>query len=78
MRSSLEDLVAKRVMSSVIKQIDVDKLAAKLAPDILKRVEKAILTSVTDMDLTDFLYDVMPYKELREALRKQLIKGLNK
>lgn len=76
MSSSLEDIVARKVASKVISDIDVEKLAAKLAPQVLKTVEARLLSEIKDMDLSDLVYDCLPYKELERALRIHIIKGL--
>ena len=78
MSSSLEDIVARKVATKVISDIDVEKLAARLAPQILKTVEARLLSEIKHMDMSDLIYDCLPYKELEQALRIHIVKGLKK
>jgi len=73
--NSLEEVVAKRLISAVGKEIDLETVAKELAPAVRKAIKKAVLESFKRLDLTDYIYDAID-KPVYKALSQLLIKGL--
>ncbi len=64
----IEKVLLKKLMSSVSKKIDLEKLAAKMAPEFERKLRKEMLTAVRSFTLADILYD---------SLGKDFYKGLS-
>ena len=78
---NIEQAITKKLLSAIGKEIDVPKLAKKLAPQVERAITKAVLDKAARMEIDDFVSDVMGkefYKMMEQVLVSALKDKLNK
>lgn len=74
--SNMEDVVMKEVANKVIKGLDTDKLAAKVMPQLQKKMERALLDYFDRDVLNDLIGDTSIYNDVGKVMQASLRKSL--
>lgn len=72
---NIERSLSKKLLAAIGKEIDVPKLAKKLAPQVERAIKKAVLQRAAKLEIGDFVYDVMG-KDFYKTMEKVLISAL--
>lgn len=71
--------VQKRVAAAVIKNIDIDAVAKRLAPKVAKEIEAAIVQNVSEIHWGDELSEMLVCnKAFKKALTTRIIAAFQK
>jgi len=62
----------KQIAEKVLAQIDIDKLAARIAPAIEKAIMSEMLKAIKNMDWDDLIFNNIPAKEIGLTIRNKL------
>lgn len=73
----VEKSLARRLSIAVAKEIDIPKLAKKLAPKISKAISDRVIKTASRIEMDDFVHDCMG-KEFYETMERLLITALKK
>ena len=63
----------KSLTREVAKNIDIQKLAKKIAPRIQKDLEKNIIAAAIQIEFTDLLWDKLDTKEIMRVLSNKIV-----
>lgn len=77
MNQDLNVLLGKQLANKVAKEIDLDKLAKKMAPQLEKELIQAMFKSVKSMDFGDWIFDNFS-KNFDKATEELFIRALRK
>lgn len=71
--------VQKRLAAEVIKNIDMDAMAKRLAPKVAKEIEAAIIANVSEIHWGDELCEVLVCnKDFKKVLTAKIISAFRK
>lgn len=74
MTNEISAAVQKRVAAEVIKHIDIEAMARRLAPKVAKEIESAIIQNVSEIHWGDELSEMLVCnKEFKKALADRII-----
>ena len=71
---AISKAIEKKLLQSAMKQIDVEKLMVKLKPQLEKQVGIFIVSIFND-SISDTIYDIFESKEMKDMLRKRIMKS---
>lgn len=71
----IEQALSKKLLAAIGREIDIPKLAKKLAPQVERAIKNAVLQHAAKLEIDDFVYDVMG-KDFYKTMEKVLISAL--
>lgn len=78
MNTDIENTLSKKLAAAVAKEIDIPKLAKKLAPRFEKNLTLALLKSAQKFEFGDAICDCLYDKEAAAALRMVMVRAFKK
>lgn len=74
----IETALSKALARNVAKEMDLDKMAKQIAPQMASILKKRMIDAVSKCDLRDIIWGAIPQKELEEAFKKKIISSITK
>ena len=77
MSSDIERELSRKLAVALSKEIDIDKLAKKIAPQMEKIIEAKMKVAMKKLRVDDFIYDSLGMKA-STAVQDMFIRAINK
>lgn len=75
---SFEEQLSDAVIKKAISEKDLDALALKLKPVILKKIESSAVSAINNIDFDEAISDALPWGQIERILKKILSKAISK
>ncbi len=77
MDSTITKQLEKQFANKVMKEINLDALAKKIAPSVEKELKASILRAVKESPMENYLYDALG-KDFWKALEASMVRAISK
>lgn len=66
------DEIISQMAKKVVSKADLDDLADRVRPAVVREIEKGVIAAVKEMDWHDVAYDIMNSDEIVRAIKKKI------